>query len=960
MATDTARTAKIGRGIGPAPIIKASFAGGEYSPELHARVDLAKYSVGAALLENWMVDYRGGIYTRQGTQFITSVKFKTKHTVIRPFIVGNNVSYVMELGDLYVRFIVDKSPLVEATKAISAVTVANPAVFTSAAHGYANGQWVVLRTMGGMPLLNGVYGIITAAAANTFQLTSIFDGTAISTLGMPAYSGGGTAARVYELVTPWTEANLDDLKFGQSADVLTIVHPDFAPRDLTRLTASTFALSVFDPGPQIASPTALTALAEDGGSATHNLRFGYTVTAIDATGKEESLPSTSVEVENASLREFDNAPRMNDLSWTPVSFASYYNIYKWGGIPVDSPSQTVFGFIGQSIAAKFTDNNIAADITRQPPQFRNPFAGGAITAITILTPGSGYGVLLNKPVVTITGDGTGAKATAVVDLAAGGEITQIIITDPGEGYTTGGAVVTLTGAATTDATASVTAVTDSDGIFPSVVSYYQQRRFFAASEDEPFTLWGSQIGLPKNFDVSPAVLDNEAVTFSLSSTQVNDIVSLVATSQGLIGFTAGGIWLITGETAQKAITPSAISALPQDVPGASDLQPISVNTNILYVQSMGSVVRDVSFNLNSFSLSGKNRSELAQHLVNGYSIDEWCFAEEPFHMLWAKRSDGYIITMTFVPEQDVYAWARQSTDGLFESLCCVPEPPTNAVYMIVRRYLNGVWQRYIERVVDRTWKGDVEKVWSLDCALQEPLTYPAANITLSAVDGNGVIVTASSAVFGAGDVGKVLRAGGGRAAVAGFTDTTHITVDVRYPFPLVPQSETPLPYLSGEWSLDARTSTVTGLQHLAGVPVWANADGNLYEVTVSATGSVTLPHSHSLITIGLNYEKHAQTLPLDTGEPTIQGKYKVNPAVTARITNSRGLQIGPSFDKLVDCRDVPGFVSGAIPIPLQNGDSYTSMRNSWNKLGQICLALDVPFAAEVLGLIPEVVLGSDG
>ena len=50
-----------------------------------------------------------------------------------------------------------------------------------------------------------------------------------------------------EVVTPYTEAQLAEVKFTQSADVLFFAHPDHAPRKLTRLTATSFSFGEFVP-----------------------------------------------------------------------------------------------------------------------------------------------------------------------------------------------------------------------------------------------------------------------------------------------------------------------------------------------------------------------------------------------------------------------------------------------------------------------------------------------------------------------------------------------------------------------------------------------------------------------------------------------------------------------------------------------------------------------------------------
>ena len=84
------------------------------------------------------------------------------------------------------------SPVLEAAKAITGISQANPGVVTSNAHGYANGDEVVLLSIGGMTALSSRNFVVRNVAANTFTLEDMF-GATIDTSMLPAYSGGGTA-----------------------------------------------------------------------------------------------------------------------------------------------------------------------------------------------------------------------------------------------------------------------------------------------------------------------------------------------------------------------------------------------------------------------------------------------------------------------------------------------------------------------------------------------------------------------------------------------------------------------------------------------------------------------------------------------------------------------------------------------------------------------------------------------
>ena len=83
--------------------IQTNFTGGEISPRLHGRIDLAKYGSALERCENFLIFPHGGMTKRPGTRFIASTKVTTAVKLI-PFIFSTTQSYVLEFGNLYVRF----------------------------------------------------------------------------------------------------------------------------------------------------------------------------------------------------------------------------------------------------------------------------------------------------------------------------------------------------------------------------------------------------------------------------------------------------------------------------------------------------------------------------------------------------------------------------------------------------------------------------------------------------------------------------------------------------------------------------------------------------------------------------------------------------------------------------------------------------------------------------------------
>lgn len=220
--------------------IQPSLSAGELSPGLHGRVDIARYQISLATCRNFITKASGGVTKRPGTMFLDEVKDSAAATRLIPFIYSTEVAYLIEAGDEYFRFYAGDALLLEASKAITGASQANPCSITATAHGYSTGDTVWIEGVGGMTNLNGRYFVITVTGANTFTL----DGENSTTY--PAYTSGGTAEKVVEVATPYATADLPLVRHTQSADVLYLVHPDFPPQELRRLTSTSFELAEYD------------------------------------------------------------------------------------------------------------------------------------------------------------------------------------------------------------------------------------------------------------------------------------------------------------------------------------------------------------------------------------------------------------------------------------------------------------------------------------------------------------------------------------------------------------------------------------------------------------------------------------------------------------------------------------------------------------------------------------------
>lgn len=576
--------------------LQRSFAGGEIAPEMAGRLDLDKFQTGLATCRNFETLPHGPAQNRAGFRYILEAKDSSANVRLIPFSFNNEQTYVLEFGHQYIRVHTNGGTLLETVKNITAVTQANPGVFSSAAHGYSNGDWVYVLGCGGMNSLNFRWYIVANVTANTYTLTDLH-GNAIDTSALAAYTGGGTTGRIYTITSPYTSAHLFDIHFAQSNDVLTLVHPSYAPRELRRTTATSFTLATPTFAPTVTAPGGMSATPSGAGATV----YSYVVTTL-GDGLEESLASAPA----TCVNDLNTSPNTNTVAWAAVSGAVRYNVYK--------QKNGLFGYIGQTDGTSFVDGNILPDMGTTPPQNNsNPF----------------------------------------------------------------------------------NAASD----YPSAVSYYEQRRVFAATDNRPQNVWMTRPTTEGNFTSSIPTRDDDAIFYRIKANQQHRIRHIIPMSD-LLMLTAGGEWRLTTENSD-VVTPATISLKPQSYVGCNNVQPVVTTNAVLFVQGRGSHVRELRYSWEDNSYKPADASIMAPHLFRRYSIMDMAFTVAPYQVLWAVRSDGTLLGFTYVPEHRVTAWHQHDTDGLFKSVASVVEGNEDALYAVIERTINGRTVKYIERKADR-------------------------------------------------------------------------------------------------------------------------------------------------------------------------------------------------------------------------------------------------------------------
>lgn len=228
--------------------------------------------------------------------------------------------------------------------------------------------------------------------------------------------------------------------------------------------------------------------------------------------------------------------------------------------------------------------------------------------------------------------------------------------------------------------------------YPGAVTLYQQRLVLAGSTKYPQAIWFSETGVYLSFELGTD--DDDAISFTLSSDQLNPIVHL-AQMNTLIALTFGGEFTITAGN-DAAITPTNISVKNPSPYGCNNIRPVRVGTEIMFIQRAGKKLYAVAYDPDSFvSYSANDMTVLAEH-ITGSGVLDMAYQQQPDAFIWLVRNDGVLISLAIDRAQDVIAWSRQTTEGAFESVASIPTENNDAVYVLVRREVNGQTVRYVE------------------------------------------------------------------------------------------------------------------------------------------------------------------------------------------------------------------------------------------------------------------------
>jgi hypothetical protein len=432
-----------------------------------------------------------------------------------------------------------------------------------------------------------------------------------------------------EVVTPYLEADLRELRFEQSADVLYIGHPDHPPAKITRVSATEFEYSAinFLPYPSYEPRIALSA----------NLTLGSA-----AVGTTTVEASAGVFLAGDVGRQiFSGSGRAVITGFTDADTVSVRVLDAFAGTALASGDWSIDGSANAG--------TLAANITK--PQWAQVTLTSSLDAFR--STDVGRYVYVGDGVAQIT---SVTNATTVV-----AQILRVLDED----------AASISAAPAGTWTVESPAWSDTLG-YPGVPCLHGGRLWWAGSPSFKDYVWASRSSDYENHARGP--LDSDAIVQQLAVSGVNQIRWMKPSSQrGIAIGTIGAEMTIQGQT-DEPLKPDNVDPAERTRFGSDyTVDAIKIDNQHIFMQRGASRVRELAYKYTEDQFASPDISILAEHLFTS-PIVETAYVATPESLILALRADGRINLCTYERGQNVVAWSELDTpDGdIFESIAVIP------------------------------------------------------------------------------------------------------------------------------------------------------------------------------------------------------------------------------------------------------------------------------------------------
>lgn len=413
-----------------------------------------------------------------------------------------------------------------------------------------------------------------------------------------------------EVAVPYAEEHLMQLRYAQSADVITITHPAYPPRKIIRKGATDWVTELVTVGYGLTPPQNLVGTANKPNDTGYVERdYVYQVTAVNDENESQASARSPILKNDLTL-----SGNTNVLTWEAVEGATRYNVFKL--------RSGLASYIGETTELSFTDDYIETNGAITPPLIRNPFE-----------------------------------------------------------------------------------------FYPTAVAYHGQRKVYGGGYKAPQWVRMSRTATDDNFGYHIPMQDTDSIQIRFAARDGNGVKHLVPMSDLLI-LTSGALWKMS---ADGAVTAASVNMNKQYSTGANDVTPVEVDGAAIFSSDQTGHIHEVSLasGYNAAFYQTIDLSIMCPQLFDGHKIVDCALLRNPLNIIYFVRDDGVLLSLTYEPQQQVWAWAEHHTNGKFLSVAEIPEENQSALYAFIER--DGFYT--VERMLTRQ-PLDIQDKCYLDSSIQ--------------------------------------------------------------------------------------------------------------------------------------------------------------------------------------------------------------------------------------------------
>ena len=743
--------------------VQLGFSGGELSPAMYGRFDDSKFEQGLAKCRNFIALPQGPAVVRPGTAYVNATKYPEKRCRLIPFTFSSDQTMVLEVGDKYIRFHTDGKTLLKSDGTPYEISTPYAADDVFDIH-YAQSMDVLTLVHPNYPARE-----LKRYSAYDWRLETInFVASLQPPPSAPAVEYKVVAGK--DVTITDEEKTRYDLKY-----CITSVRETDTGEEESSASAVGWAKGNL----YLSNATCTLSWQPVSGASRYRVYKNYQgLYCFIGETEENTFVDDNYEPDAGITppryddpfyqgRGVSKATVVNGGSgyrgWTgavggvaPGTNVSYSLVnsssQRYEYPTVDYPAVSEFRAKVVDLAGNGSGAEVELAVTHSIQQYQRRHTTGSgdnrdyyytyhteatttVTAIKVTSPGSGYvrpalqlwaiyvpGPWLANYNKTYTipleleeygaacavTDSTGSGADIRLEVS-GGRVVAAYVRSGGQNYTSPTATVTAKYGSGAEVKLEVGSSADS----PGTVCYYEQRRCFAGTPTRPQMVWMTRSGTESNMSYTLPAQDDNRLRFRVAAQEASRIRHLVPLSQ-LIALTDTTEYRLSSGGSQP-MAPDSIDSKVQAHIGASNVQPVKVNSSIVYAAARGGHVYELGYNWQSSGYTTGDLSVRAAHIFENRRAVDMALAKAPDPVIWICLSDGTLAGLTYLPEQAIGAWHLHSTtNGFIESVTTVPETEEDAVYLVVRRAINGRVARYVERMHERYFS-KLEDAWCVDC-----------------------------------------------------------------------------------------------------------------------------------------------------------------------------------------------------------------------------------------------------